>query len=553
MNSATKEVVNLWGQLFPVPGYTSGFLNKPGLYILTPDNLESAYKKISNVREDIRGKESDEDLQFCADRLLTLFKSVLKNAGPTYGVTQAGDGFYYVLVKESSKPQWLEEYLTDVKSLLAFETKHWAKEKFSYEIKRGCLDSAGYLRGCFDAVNRRWPIEKQTYHAVCSAIEEYKKVFYEQGLDTADIDTLLTLFARNETTPKSAKGYPDLLNDQFNLGSNAEEIQTMAKDLLESELPILKKLAAKMAKKLKMPESSTIEQVWEEQSKHYAVPNEEVMSEKIVSVGNAFGNKYILRIDKTDHVSLKETPSYLTAMVTGGEDRAVNYLTDKPSSVLYYTSSKNTSLLTMINIIVHELSHGYNFVKSAQHAGSPLLNLFTQIVEVLTEGMAFYREYQYYDAAQKLLDKTDLNNVQQDYLNLYGETYEKQEQAILGAKFETYIWRIIRYIRALCDTEVNGGKKTYTEFLDWAAEYTSISKNYLHGECFTFLSQPGYAPCYTVGGKAYQKYQELGLKNNVSEIDFNTISSNIGFMPWVRGVEQLERIAKGTLTKIHKG
>ena len=552
-NGPTNEVVKLWADLFPVKGYTSGFYtNIPKLFIQTPANLKSAYANIEKVRKDISGKLPSPDLQHCADRLLIQFQSILENTPPTQGITDAGDGIFYLLIKEPARPQWIENYLKQVITLLDFENARWKPEKFSYEIKRGCLDVADYLQGCLDALNQKWKLNPQLYTLVKNCIKKYKTVFYEPGLDTSDVKTLLQLFAEHEPTPAPVKGYPNLLNDQYNLGMSAEQIEKMAMDLLNSEMPILSGLADEMAEKLGLPKGSSIETVWNAQSKYYAVKDEWPVAQKIVKVCNAFATQYVVRIDKTDHVTLVPTPDYLTAMVTGGEDRAVDYLTNHPTASLYYTPSKNTSLLTMINIIVHELSHGFNFVKAAQHAGSPLLNFFTPILEVLTEGMAFFREYQYWQAAQELLGKSDLNPIQKNYLELYGQTAQAQEQAVLGAKFETYIWRIIRYIRALCDVKVNGGKMSYTAFLDWASQTTQISKDYLHGECFTFLSQPGYAPCYTAGGKAYQYYQEMGIKNKIPEIQFNTTASNIGFLPWTLGVKQLKKIAEGVLVKHEK-
>ncbi len=233
-------------------------------------------------------------------------------------------------------------------------------------------------------------------------------------------------------------------------------------------------------------------------------------------------------------------------LVTGGEDFAVDYLKPHEAySQLYLTASKNTSLLTMINILVHEASHGFNFVLAAKHAGSPLLNLNTALEVPLTEGQAYYREYQYWAAAQNLLGLTDLDPVQAAYLALYGNTPKEQEIGVLCAQLETYIWRIIRYIRALCDVRVNGGKQTYTDFVAWAADFTGLSEETLHGECFVFLAEPGYAPCYAVGGAAYALAQKKALLAGVSEIDFNTQTSRMGFFGWPIDVRKMQQITRG--------
>ena len=121
-------------------------------------------------------------------------------------------------------------------------------------------------------------------------------------------------------------------------------------------------------------------------SKKYSVDfTTEKMSE-VLNACNNYGQEKIIGFTKEDVVKFDPTPPYLVDLVTGGEDFAVNYLTDNPFSQLYLTASKNTSLLTMINILVHEASHGYNFVMAARKAASPLLNLNTSLEVPMTEG-----------------------------------------------------------------------------------------------------------------------------------------------------------------------
>lgn len=81
---------------------------------------------------------------------------------------------------------------------------------------------------------------------------------------------------------------------------------------------------------------------------------------------------------------------------------------------------------------------------------------------------------------------------------------------------------------------------TYTDFIAWAASATGLSEETLHGECFTLLASPGYAPCYAVGGATYAMMQKKGINktnDRVSEIDFNTFASEQGFYAWPIAVE----------------
>ena len=45
---------------------------------------------------------------------------------------------------------------------------------------------------------------------------------------------------------------------------------------------------------------------------------------------------------------------------------------------------------------------------------------------------------------------------------------------------------------------------------------TGLSEEFLHGECFTFMASPGYAPCYAVGAVAYASAQARAGARGVS-------------------------------------
>jgi hypothetical protein len=81
---------------------------------------------------------------------------------------------------------------------------------------------------------------------------------------------------------------------------------------------------------------------------------------------------------------------------------------------------------------------------------------------------------------------------------------------------------------------------TYTDFIAWAAGATGLSDETLHGECFTFMASPGYAPCYAVGGASYATLQKRGIPAGVSEIDFNTGASRQGFFAWPTAIQKME-------------
>jgi hypothetical protein len=453
-------------------------------------------------------------------------------------VIGAGDGVYYIVLKGDSNADFVPTYLDAVNEMVQFETQRWGGQEFSSEIRRECLDAAAYMEGTLDALLSENPNVKEKADEISDSLRAYRALFYISGLDSDNFNIYWPIFQEWDRThgPAQTSGYPASLTNYYQLTETADEIQTMAKAWLDLDLPVTVQIAQRIvALGIVNPSDNSLQTIWDDVTKLYSVDFGQYLN-TVMNACNHFGQEYIIAFTEDDDVRFDETPDYLVNLVTGGEDFAINYLLPESAfSQLYLTASKNTSLLTMINIFVHEASHGFNFVMSAKNTGSPLLNLNTALEVPMTEGMAFYREFQYWAAAQELLGQTDLNDVQKAYMELYGQTNEDQAQGILCAQLETYIWRVIRYIRALCDVNVNGGKMTYTDFISWAADYTGLSEETLHGECFTLLSAPGYAPCYAVGMAAYSSLQKRGIENGKPEIDFNTYASRQGFYSWPIG------------------
>lgn len=559
MNSSlVQDIIQLWSDLNPSAGYTGGYLKTlTQVFFESAENLHVMRKRIDDLRARV-GELGDAKLERTAAGILTALTTQINmprasGAGPSgtgmAGVYAAADGIFYIVLKGDYGADWSLDFLSAVKEQVEFETRRWQGQEFTILVRKECLNTVGYMRGTLKAylqARKNDDVAKEKVAAIEEALVPYEKLFWVEGLDSSDFETYWKVFVEWDriTGPQRTQGYPESLHNYYQLEESAEWIETTAMAWLDLDLPVISQIASQISQLSWFGELGALGDVWNQISAHYAVDFSSDLMKKMVDVTNAYGKQYIIGFTDQDHVLFDATPDYLVNLVTGGEDFAVNYLNPQTAySQLYLTASKNTSSLTMINILVHEASHGFNFVLSARHAGNPLLNVNTSLEVPMTEGQAYYREFQYWAAAQALLGRTDLNRVQQDYLNLYGSSLQEQSEGVLCAEFETYIWRIIRYIRALCDVQVNGGKRTYTDFIDWAAKTTGLSRETLHGECFTFMASPGYAPCYAVGGARYAYWQKTGLLNGVAEIDFNTRTSAMGFFAWPVDVANMKAIA----------
>lgn len=559
------DLVDLWSDLNPAAGYTAGHLDTiPNLFFQTDAAAEAMRGRIARLRARL-GELDDHNLRVTAGALLSTLGTTLdlarpSGAGPSGtgagGVRAAADGVFYTVLKGDAGRPWVPDYLDIVRRMVEFETRRWWGGDFPALLRKECLDTAGYLEGTLAALRQQRPDVGDAIDAILAALIHYRDLFFVEGIDDPDFAVCWKVFAADDAArgPQRAAGYPDVLQRHYQLTRSAHDIDAIAEGWLELDLPVTISLAERIVGLGLVgdiaPGPDWLERVWDAVGRLFGVTVDEAEIRKVDDACRDFGEAYIIGFDpEADRIEFAVTPDYLENLVTGGEDFAVDAL--DPASVysqLYLTRSKNTSLLTMINILVHEASHGYDFVLGAKHAGSPLYNVDTALEVAMTEGMAFYREYQYWAAAADLLGRPELDAVQRAYLDLYvppkqaalPRAAQQPEIGVLCAQLETWIWRVVRYIRALCDTRVNGGRTTYTAFIEQMAQTTGLSRETLHGECATFMAMPGYAPCYAVGGAAYAMLQKQGIARGISEKDFNTTASRQGFPAWPVALVELE-------------
>ncbi|MFD8864504.1 hypothetical protein ACFV1F_09075 [Streptomyces sp. NPDC059590] len=535
---ATKlenDITDQWAQLFPVAGYTSGWPQNKDiahLFIPTTDAVHDANDKIGALRKRLP-EISDADLRTTADRQLTLLATQLAWPQPGVAVQDCGDGAFYIDLltgKAFGRPdprKWLPGFLDSAAKKIDFETERLTKIPLDVTHRRQCLTAAAYCEATMRILKKNHSAKIDT---VLKKLDHFKQTVDGsiKGLDADDVPTVIHALREHTGAPTYTEGYPQLLADLYDFVPSAADLDTTATTWLEQDLTIVKALAAELASLLRLPRGSSVGDVWAEVGRKWPVGAIRVKDAAKICAN--FADAYLVEVPAG--LKLSPTPHYLEPMITGGQDIAVDFLTDKPQSCLYYTEDKTSALLTMLNVVVHEYSHGINFVLSAQRADSPLLNLAGPMQVPLTEGQAFWREWDFSHAAADIVGHSGLTGRQCDYLNLYGQTTAEQSQAIRAAQFETYIWRVVRHLRAMCDVEVNMGWRTFVDFLDQAGEQTGLTEEFLFGECFTFLAQPGYAPAYAIDGIRYGQLQQQAVAKAGTVKDFNTKASAMGFYPW---------------------
>ena len=156
--------------------------------------------------------------------------------------------------------------------------------------------------------------------------------------------------------------------------------------------------------------------------------------------------------------------------------------------------------------------------------------LYTTLALPISDGISFYREFEAWQLFNDLLTKPEheLDRDETDLVQIIGSTINPS-LFLLEFEFTIYRWRIIRFLRAIGDVRINMHKQSLTEFINWANEYTGLSKKFIFDQIFLFQVRPGYAPCYSIAGNAIQVLQGKAKERGRKEIDFNTYASSLGF------------------------
>jgi len=251
----------------------------------------------------------------------------------------------------------------------------------------------------------------------------------------------------------------------------------------------------------------------------------------MMEVANRYTAAHILEISPEDRVEIGRTPAYVEPLTTEGFLLSLDYLTPTPRRLCYVTPSKNSSRLTMLNVLVHEYGHGFHESLTGRLAPSPLLKISTPLMAPLTEAIAFHREWEFWEDAATLLNRNELTPEESDYLALFGSDRDSRRQTVRAFELETRFWRIARFLRILGDVEVHLGLRSHVDFVEWAHDKTKLSKEFIHKAAFSFLRTPGYAPCYAIAGMRLRDLQRAALERGISRRAFNTRASRMGYWP----------------------
>ncbi|MQA37038.1 hypothetical protein [Rugamonas aquatica] len=488
------------------------------LFKPTALNVKEMRCRIHALRQQLPAV-ADAHLRATADALLSCLQAQLdlphpSGAGPSGagmgGVRAAADGLIRVFLERDTQLPCLADYLDAVHELVNFEALRWWGHDFNVMVRRECLNAAQQLRTALARLQQAWPEFSGRVNAILAALREYQMLFDVEGLGSDSFSVYWPVLGAWDAIagPVRAPGFPACLRACYQLQESPREIAALAQAWLEQELPLAQNVARKIAALPFAAGAGSLQAVWCRVNTHYAV----------------------------------DCHAWMARVTRACDDYGARYLAIRDPGALFGDDAwrcppapRQTSMFAMINAMARGAARGQRLAISPRLAASPLLGLQTALAVPMSEGMAFCLEFEYWDAARQLLAVAAPDPVQAAYLSLYGAIPETQAEGVLCAQLETYIRRLIRYVRALCDVRVHNGEMTYTEFIAWAAGTTGLSMETLHNECFGLMASPGRAASHAVGAAAYALLRQQNQARGVSAQAFHTAASRQRVYPWPIG------------------
>ena len=523
-----EKIVDLWMWVDPISAYTQGVEECAGkVFVHSDENLRYFEKKA----DEYIGNAED----FVQEKVLRCIKLSTLFWEPQQTVSSALWGIFSYLVKEGARPKSMPQLLGGIAKNVEIDME-MKPEHVPVEIKiivnnacRGLID----ILNAIDATGDK-NLER-TLENLRSTCTKYMKIYSVKGLKKGGFDEIFPILeAEGERDIGRKNIYPHILVDMFDYPESYTEIEDKSLGWLNEELPHLNKLASEISGMLGCEDR--VESVAEGMRKDVVLRGKEILGfvTKMREVIMPFVNEKIVKIWEGYDTRVIETPDYLLNFIPTAAMTPLNMLTDAPFNIFFVTTSErmspSASPADLILTLVHEeYGHCVNFTNSAvgfAHKPRKIEIIDTNLNRPITEGIAFHREEEFLSKIREAHESGKKNKV----LEAIGRVIEV-EKFLLYEDFMVSMWKVIRYLRAIGDVRVNMHKQSVAEYVEWASKKTGLSKKIIFDQFFIFVEMPGYAPCYSMGGKSIAEIQNKKVNEGRDLVEFNTFASSRGFPP----------------------
>jgi hypothetical protein len=533
MEQLEQEIYDLWSELEPALAYQCGRSEKAGEFFnSTNENIQRVMDKIDELRADT--------IDSVNHAVLNNLESCLKFEEPFTILWKSIWAYFSYLTKEGISETNMSNLTKNLITALKSTSNRLNSKSWSTEIKILTINNYYGLLGIIDSIEKSAPNLKIVFDELRAELKNYMKKYLVPGIKNGDFSEVYPILEAKGGNIGRKDKYPDILRNIWAYPETPMEIESQALVWLNEERPKLIEITNKLAKQLGT--NPTVEAVSKATVKQQGIRQKDVLDfiKKLREPLRKVIEDNIVRITPKYETKVMETPEYLLNLITTAAMTPFDIHTEDPFNIFHVTTDEKRSPPTCVSdlfqLIVHEeFGHCVHFSNSAtkfKAKPSEIAMVYTQIALPVSDGISFFREWESLLLIKKLLTKhnSELTATEKELLEILTLNSDL-ENFMLELEFTIIRWRIIRFLRAIGDVRINMHNQTATEFINWASEYTGLSKKFIFDQIFSFQVRPGYAPCYSIAGNRIRQLQLKAKERGRSEIDFNTYAASLGFLP----------------------
>lgn len=522
-----KEIVEFWKEVSPESAFCAGVKECAAtLFVPSYHNVKKALSKIESLE-----KGADPVIQ----KFLTAEKMGLMREEPQDAPDQIMGVFYTHLVKEGVNEKHLLSLAEQSLNVLGVQQHLW-DEEWPVELQifssQSC-DGAIMLLETIKKECKKGEV-KDALVAVQNRLKLWKENTCKVKLTGSDFTKTFPVLQKHSKGLGRKKDYPRIIKELYAYLETPEEIESLALSWIDEELPKFNEILHRVAKRYNC--KPTIEDINKALEKHQHIPLKELVKTtkalREILQGIAH-DEWVQITDKYD-VRVIETPKYLVPFLPTAAMQPFDGLTKNPFCLSFVTTdpkaSPSTFLPALVQTLVHEeYGHCVNFMDSFANPNNRVVEIIGSTLDTpITEGISFFREVESTRTFERILKKGPRSQKEKEIIKLI-EKFCPFDAFVDGMLFEVAQWRMVRFLRAVSDVRLNLEKQNFPEFIDWAHEKTGLSKKLVFDQTFHFQQNPGYAPCYSVFGQRLRDFQKQAIKNDFSQVEFNTFVASAGF------------------------
>lgn len=343
-------------------------------------------------------------------------------------------------------------------------------------------------------------------------------------------------------------GYPTLLSEQYAFPESAADVEAQGRKFLSNELPKFRRATQELAHAYDCEDNPRVVKREMARLRNGTKPASLDVTTQLREPLLAVVRQRLVGITSHYQTTVMETPSYLESTFPTAGASSFARFTDRPFNRYYLTTSERRApaggLAECFQTLFHEeIGHCVNASNSAARHG-PRKPRLAELVPCPLEGpqgeaYSFNLEWMGLELLRDLFASPRRNKAEEELVRRI-VPFGKPDQILLELEFETSLWRVIRYLRAVGDVRLNSHNEAPLSFLEWGERETGLGKKTVYDQVFTFQDTPGYAPGYAIAGARLRRLLDRAEAAGATRRDFNTYVSSMGF-PSARVADRLIR------------